>query len=170
MKPTSTNLYSMNEAIKLAIEKGRYKPNEVSVELDSIIRSMENVHPHKDGKATKMYAVSNIHFQGGCPDCIRNETIENIRQAISMFSMKKNPYCVLDPLFWQALSKALRWEGYQCENCGYKHFGGIGYSECCSLWASSTTRPQWIYQALRYYELNLTGGDTEKFWKELLKR
>ncbi len=72
---------------------------------------------------------------------------------------------ILDPLFWQALGKALGWDIAVCEHCGkcwrrkekcaiYQEFGGV--------------LEPWLYHALRYYELNLTGGDTEKFWKKFL--
>ena len=90
----------MNEAIKLAIEKGGYDKH----------------HSCEGGK--------------GC------------RAAKSE---------ILDPLFWQALGKALDAENLR--------FAGNG----------QPMRPAWLVYALRYHEVALTGGDTEKFWKDLLK-
>lgn len=90
----------MNEAIKLAVEKGGYK----------------------DG------------------------------QHIDIKYSTRHDEAILDPLFWRALGKALGWkEEYEFAN------------------PIVHTIPQWLYEALWYHELNLTGGDTEKFWKELLK-
>jgi hypothetical protein len=82
----------MNEAIKLAIEKGGY---EIS-----------------DQKYAKLMSFPNV----------------------------------LDPLFWQALGKALGWDDFR-----------------------AAVPPLWLANALHYHELLLTGGDTEKFWKELIK-
>jgi hypothetical protein len=56
---------------------------------------------------------------------------------------------ILDPLFWQALSKALGW----------KEFAGRGEG----------SYPIWKWQAHRYFDLVLTGGNKEKFWEELLQ-
>lgn len=50
----------------------------------------------------------------------------------------------LDPLFWQVLGKALGW-------------------------VDAAYNPNaWQWNARRYFDLVLTGGDTSKFWKELL--
>lgn len=51
---------------------------------------------------------------------------------------------ILDPLFWQALGKALGWGIYTGQP------------------------PFWKSQALRYFNLLLTGGNTEQWWKDLL--
>lgn len=53
----------------------------------------------------------------------------------------------LDPTFWQALGKALGWGYYDNE---------------------SGERVE-LRNAHRLYDLTLTGGDTEKFWQEILK-
>lgn len=50
-----------------------------------------------------------------------------------------------DPLFWRALGKAL--------DVPETKFNG---------------KPAWFVYAMQYHELNLTGGDTEKFLKELI--
>lgn len=82
----------MNEALKLAIEKGGYK---------------------------ELY-----------------QTIGRIEEQIA-----------LDPLFWQALGKALGWDGWSVQFYG----------------------DEWLFHAHQYFDLVLTGGDTEAFWKELIK-
>lgn len=62
---------------------------------------------------------------------------------------------VTDPLFWQALGKALEWE------IGTKVDGnGDTYEWPC----------EWLYRALRYHELKLIGGNEETFWQELLSK
>jgi hypothetical protein len=62
---------------------------------------------------------------------------------------------ILDPLFWQALGKALGWG----ENAGIKS------SDIENTWLPLSG---WKYHAHQYFDLVLTGGDVEKFWKELL--
>lgn len=54
-----------------------------------------------------------------------------------------------DPSFWQALGKALGWRI-------------VGPTK-----KDNDHNPEWYYRALEFYELILTGGDTEKFWEEL---
>lgn len=98
----------MNNAIKLAIEKGGYK------------------YGHGvDGD----YETDGWSYQ---------EIIDEARDKV-----------ILDPLFWQALGKALGWGTTTASNnFGYKN--------------------SWQYYAHQYINLILTGGDTDKFWKELL--
>lgn len=50
---------------------------------------------------------------------------------------------ILDPEFWKCLGVALGW-------------------------GTNTTESQWYYEAFRFYDLMLTGGDTEQFWQTLL--
>jgi hypothetical protein len=52
-----------------------------------------------------------------------------------------------DPLFWQALGKAQGWSNYE---------PGLSYSS-------------WHEFALKYFDLVLTGGDTEQLWKQLIE-
>jgi len=65
------------------------------------------------------------------------------------------------PVFWQALGKALGW-------------GVMGASrliepiQVVNGRAEVGSQPEWQYRAHEYLDLVLTGGDTEKFWKELL--
>jgi hypothetical protein len=59
---------------------------------------------------------------------------------------------VLDPQFWVALSKALGWELIDyCRECDSATEG-------------------WKYYAHLYFDLVLTGGDTEKFWQDLINQ
>lgn len=106
----------MNEAIKLAIEKGGYKFSPI-IEWYRPIASI-----YADHCKPLDYPLN------------------------SVFS---------DPLFWQALGKALidhrRWRRPITVNKGLPD------------------KPVWLFHALRYHELILTGGDTERFWKDLLK-
>lgn len=59
-----------------------------------------------------------------------------------------NAEIVLDPTFWQALGKALVWEKLEYHSDG--SYDG------------------WHYYATRFINLILTGGDTEKYWNDLL--
>lgn len=96
----------MNEAIKLAIEKGGYvMPYGSHIELDTVSTNI-----------------------------------------------------ILDPLFWQALGKALGWSP-----------GTIWRRiEMSDVKLMQVEAEGWLVKALTYYELLLTGRDTEKFWEELL--
>jgi hypothetical protein len=93
-----------------------------------------------------------------------------------MVKRKKNDF-ILDPLFWQALGKALGWKTAipYCRACGRKYFdelGGDNYETwVCDVHGDAAGYCElWLYSALRYHELNLTGGDTEQFFKDLLKQ
>lgn len=116
----------MNEAIKLAIEKGGYKNNVESAKTDP-----------------SWYAYMAIHANGGT-------------------------MVVCDPLFWQALGKALGWKDV------FKNKKSMGLMEMCGHPYCPTEgnckyqKPERSKYAHKYFDLLLTGGDTEKFWKELL--
>jgi hypothetical protein len=64
----------------------------------------------------------------------------------------------LEATFWQALGRALGWKKVVDAD--------LFYSPAAS---EKVMKAGWLYQALRYHELVLTGGDTDKFWKDLLK-
>lgn len=66
---------------------------------------------------------------------------------------------LLDPLFWQALGKALGWT-----------FDGkfSRFSETMTF--GEFEKRHWKTHAHQYFDLVLTGGNTEKFWKELLNK
>lgn len=60
----------------------------------------------------------------------------------------------LDPTFWQALGKSLEWN---------KIADGKDWSP-----EKYGFMPVWKHYALKFYDLILTNGDTDTFWKELL--
>lgn len=67
---------------------------------------------------------------------------------------------VLDPLFWQALGKALGWECMANHELDGSH---SDYSECKGT-------NIWRFRAHEYFDTKLTGGSEEAFWKELLSK
>ena len=77
-----------------------------------------------------------------------NSTAKEAIELTNLWSQYVNDVAILDPLFWQALGKAL----------------GHGINQRDNV----TNRLIWQQLALDYFDLVLTGGDTEKFWKELL--
>ena len=70
---------------------------------------------------------------------------------------------VTSHLFWQAVGKALEWEER------YKYYLSFVENECCGCSGGIyDIKPEWQYHAHQYFDLVLTGGSTEKFWKDLL--
>lgn len=66
----------------------------------------------------------------------------------------------LDPTFWQALGKSLGWEAY---------VGEFSWEICSGGHDShSFEDAEWKMWALMFYDLILTGGNTDAYWKELL--
>lgn len=129
----------MNEAIKLAIEKGGYDKPYIKVVNDGLYTFGDKFH--------------------------KNE-LENL--------------CVLDPLFWQALGKALGWyrkpnkntyrDGAKVTHCGVegKSHNAHWYCPRCEKYEWDTDfYPMWLFFALQYTETLLRSGDTEKFWSDL---
>ena len=76
-------------------------------------------------------------------------------------------HAVLDPLFWQALGKALGWGDQDGIDDNDYFLGIIDFPEIAE---GKAFREVWLYKALQYQKLVLTGGDTEKFWRELLNQ
>jgi hypothetical protein len=113
----------MNEAIKLAIEKGGWGGN-----------CYNCLNPWKGHKQTR---IGNRY----CP------------------YLPDKDKAVLDPLFWQSLGKALGW------GMKINHQTALSWED-----GGSAVTAEWLHLALIYHELVLTGGETEKFWKELLSR
>ena len=77
---------------------------------------------------------------------------------------------ICDPLFWQSLGKALGWiedatAPDEIEN-GLPDWAKGGTLE---LIGPDLKTPMWKYAAHQYFDLVLTGGDTEKFCKDLIK-
>ena len=64
----------------------------------------------------------------------------------------------LDPSFWQALGKALGWTDYSEEH----------YTDSRDRTYSRTHKTWWL-NASRFYDLILTGGDTDAFWRGVLE-
>lgn len=133
----------MNEAIKLAIEKGGYNG----------LNFGKDWYGHKTDTFNQM--------------------------------LYKNPTVfALDPVFWKSLGKALKWQEEKFKlgdfvtirigngfvtgkvtsiekNEAKVHLTHGGYMNIPVL--------EWLYNANQYFELLLTGGNTDKFWKELIK-
>lgn len=77
---------------------------------------------------------------------------------------------VLDPTFWQALGKTLGWEKKMVVRVGEVIGNFVGGNKFVGQemgFGMHYFNPE-IYHAHRFYELILTGGDTEKFWADLL--
>lgn len=71
----------------------------------------------------------------------------------------------LDPTFWQALGKALKFDQpiWKCGNARCDN-------EFCEYAGWKNLAPDTIYgEVHKFLDLILTGGDTEKFWEEILK-
>lgn len=66
-----------------------------------------------------------------------------------------------DPSFWQCLGKALGWGKHHEDGCWSFLQGGK-----CDCGPKDN---EWEHQAHRFYDLILTGGDTDAFWDTLLK-
>lgn len=106
----------MNEAIKLAIEKGGYEFRNYLNNEDAHLMSL----PFKE--------------------------VESI---------------ILDPLFWQSLGKALGW--------GQKDkLFTFAYSDNSTSIAHSGFRDEWQFHAHQYFDIKMTNGNEEEFWKGLL--
>jgi len=96
-----------------------------------------------------------------------------VATALKMFEA----YISQDPLFWQALGRALGWKVYRCTGC-LMETNDEKQNFCFCNDRDTTAFPSehppkwsenWLVNALRYLKLVLTGVDTEKFWEELLK-
>jgi len=76
----------------------------------------------------------------------------------------------LDKDFWIGLSKALGWEKKMVVRVGAvigNFVGGDKFVGEEMGFGMDYFNPE-IYYAHRFYDLILTGGDTEKFWEEIL--
>jgi hypothetical protein len=93
---------------------------------------------------------------------------------------KDYEHAIIDPLFWQALGKALGQDDMvvctikpplnrfirQLQRLGFTYDRIEGWKDVEEL--MEITETWWKHHAHQYLDLVLTGGDTEKFWKELL--
>lgn len=64
---------------------------------------------------------------------------------------------ILDPLFWQSLGKALGWNGLN-----------VDLMDIMKEQGKIIEPNEWRVYANEFFDLILAGGDTEKFWKDLL--
>lgn len=64
----------------------------------------------------------------------------------------------LNPVFWQALGKAMGWTKETCPKCG-------GYQNCYGYCYETVATEN--FHAHRFYDLILTKGDTAAFWESL---
>lgn len=64
---------------------------------------------------------------------------------------------LLDASFWQSLGKAFGWNCICSGDMGGKHYGDCPH-------------PDWKLKAHKLFNLLLTNGDTEKFWKDSLNK
>lgn len=88
--------------------------------------------------------------------------------AVYHGKLKTRSQCIaLDPSFWQSLGSALGWakEGLGvCVGCGR------GNERDCRCDQDNPIDDEWHYHAMRFYDLILTSGDTDAYWKELLAK
>lgn len=120
----------MNDAIKLAIEKGGYKYLDLP---------LLRVEPTTNALICLVWRGDQFSKNGEEKDLVHPAVITT------------------DPLFWQALGKALGWEQY-LESGGRNKYGDDEFDL------------SWKVYAHKYLDTVLTGGDTEQFWKELLNK
>lgn len=77
----------------------------------------------------------------------------------TFYSESRQKEAMLNPIFWQALSKICGWSNYAVCNI---------HGQPCTLNCAQAFPFERIYQAHRLYDLILTDSDTEKFWEEIL--
>lgn len=99
-----------------------------------------------------------------------NNNLDILGVGSEMQTLRQIPYEIIcDPLFWQALGKACRWEGKVCPKCfthlatdkGHEKHTYEWHCNYCGLceeeWPIEFQNPQIAY-ALRFHEINLTEG------------
>lgn len=115
---------------------------------------------------------------------IKIQTTERDGHPFYNIKTERVQVLALDPLFWQALGKALGWEGGKirmCIGCGIalrwneqpdmdgRHGGKNGCGSDIIEYEG-----QWLIEMHRLIdriaETSFTGGDTEKFWEEIMPR
>lgn len=72
----------------------------------------------------------------------------------------------LDPSFWQSLGKVLGWTKNICTDCLTPY---VDKTSCTCGMSYPPLDDTWHLHAMRFYDLILTGGDTDAFWEELLE-
>lgn len=127
-----------NEAIKLAIEKGGWQPYKLKQKATELM----------------LLRTRSDYFRKRLE--INNSTADEVIELEKLWNQYVTDVSVLDPLFWQALGKALGWKK-RLTNKWLIHNLEIGKNE-----------ETWRFYAHQYFDLVLTGGNTDKFFKELL--
>jgi hypothetical protein len=92
-------------------------------------------------------------IEGGYKDprLKRDDTIRNPERAANNVWYSSEAFVMLDPLFWQALGKAMGWES--------KVFICPGHKK----------EEMWFYHWHRFIDHLAEGKDADSFFKELLK-
>jgi len=102
------------------------------------------------------------------PDLENNIVVVSNARAFGKATAHKMQLAFIaqDPLFWQALGKALGWSEETMVR--YLHIKKVENTEAYySTDESHILSQEWLYRSHQYFDLLMTGGDTEKFWKEL---
>lgn len=83
------------------------------------------------------------------------------------FTQYYYPEIALDPIFWQALGKSCGWQKqpYLCPGCQTIGTREGNHMNACP---HKYRRGDWREEALEFYDLILTGGDTTAYWEEIL--
>lgn len=122
----------MNEAIKIAIEKGGYRHNGHEIRWEPITKSWWFYWIAKDEEGDP--------YEASHPCCYDHP-------------LYQNPL-LLDPLFWQSLSKALGWPVNT----------RVALAKYPGVWEQASHR----YYAHRWLDAHFEGTE-EQFWKDLLQ-
>lgn len=77
------------------------------------------------------------------------------------------PEITQDPLFWQALGKALEWK-HGFVNIHYEGMVKDEEGNTDDSISHVDQRPFWAYKMIQFMDIKLTGGDEDKFWKDLI--
>lgn len=129
----------MNEAIKLAIEKGGYQ-----------------LSPKEWGDSP---VIEQNYKWGNPPPVGLNPNVFWVKNGITGRKVKYHfAEVILDSLFWQALGKALGWNWAEKSDL-------INLTSDKRIKMGN----RWQWEAVRFMHIKLTGGNEEKFFEELLR-
>ena len=96
-----------------------------------------------------------LSIEGGYkPYVIESSGLQSYYESYKIF---------LDPLFWQALGKAMGWEKYDDNKCPHNGMCGLR----CE--GSKIIVPGWMSRWHRFIDALASGQSAESFFKELLK-
>ena len=119
-------------------------------------------------------------IEGGWqPSAHRSRTLYNtatrwLQEAITVSASISEAEIALDPSFWQSLGKALGWSEEDFE--GFIHKDDDMLCPCNpeklvqsgAMIVLHRGPVRWRTEAHNFFGIILTGGDTEKFWSDLL--